>query len=658
MSQFDGRKRVIIEGVEPEIDAGRFAAKRIVNEPVVIQADIFADGHDGIAAELLFRHMQTSEWSVVPMAPLVNDRWRGEFTPTSLGRYLFTLRAWIDHFGTWRRDLRKRADAGDNLDVHLQIGASFVEKAAASKSADAAALHELAALLRDPARRDAALSRVLDGDAGLLMARNPDRSLATAYERELVIEVERPKARFSSWYELFPRSMGKGLEHGTLRDVIDKLPYVADMGFDVLYMPPIHPIGKAFRKGKNNSVTAQPGEPGSPWAVGGEEGGHIAIHPELGTLEDFDALVRAAEQRGIEIALDIAFQASPDHPTVKEHPEFFLWRPDGTVQYAENPPKKYQDIYPYYFETEAWEAMWRELRDVFLFWVDRGVRVFRVDNPHTKPLPFWEWTIAEVKKRDPEVIFLSEAFTRPKVMYYLAKAGFTQSYTYFTWRNTKHELTTYFTELTRTKVHDYFRPNAWPNTPDILPEFLQSGSKAAFQLRVLLAGTLAANYGIYGPAYELLEHKPRVPGAEEYLDSEKYEIKEWNFDDPNSLRPLITRLNRIRKENPALHRNDTLHFHPTDNDNIICYSKTSSDGENVILVVASVDPYTAQSGHVVVDSIGQLGDSFQVHDLLTEQRFMWKRGANFIQINPHVVPAHVFRIRRRVRSEHDFEYYL
>jgi starch synthase (maltosyl-transferring) len=656
--QFDGRRRVIIEGVEPEIDCGRFAAKRIVGELVTVEADIFADGHDLIAAELLFRHEGSSDWSVVPMTALVNDRWRGEFLADALGRYHFTIQAWIDHFATWRRDLRKRMDAGEELDVHLEIGARFVDAAITRETADGATLKAFAATLRDRQQREAALRQLFHGDVAMLIARNPDRTLATRYVREVTIDVERPKARFSSWYELFPRSMGEGLQHGTLRDVIARLPYVASMGFDVLYLPPIHPIGDAFRKGKNNAVSAAEGEPGSPWAVGGAAGGHLAIHPELGTLQDFDDLVIAAKLHDIEIALDIAFQASPDHPLVKEHPEFFLWRPDGSVQYAENPPKKYQDIYPFHFESEAWEAMWGELRDVFLFWVDRGVRVFRVDNPHTKPLPFWEWTISEVKKRNQEVIFLAEAFTRPKIMYYLAKAGFTQSYTYFTWRNTKSELVTYFTELTKTKAHDYFRPNAWPNTPDILPEFLQSGMKSAFQLRVVLAATLSASYGIYGPAYELLEHTPRLPGAEEYLDSEKYEVKDWNVASAESLAPFIARLNRIRKENPALHRNDTLRFHLTDNDNLICYSKSSLDGENVVLTIVNLDPYTTQSGNIFIDEEGELGESYQVHDLLSGQRFLWKRGGNFVQINPHIVPAHVFRIRRRVRSEHDFEYYL
>jgi starch synthase (maltosyl-transferring) len=478
----------------------------------------------------------------------------------------------------------------------------------------------------------------------------------TRYGRELAIEVDRKRAAYSTWYELFPRSVG------TLRDVIDELPRVARMGFDVLYMPPIHPIGVAHRKGKNNAVHAQPGDVGSPWAIGGAEGGHTAIHPDLGTMQDFDALVAAAKSHGIELALDIAFQVSPDHPYVKEHPEWFLHRPDGTVQYAENPPKKYQDIYPFHFETPGWQALWTELRDVFRFWANKGVRVFRVDNPHTKPLPFWQWTIRELKREMPDLIFLAEAFTRPKIMYWLAKGGFSQSYTYFAWRNTKEELTEYFEEITKPPVSDFFRPNAWPNTPDILTEYLQHGGPGAFAIRLFLGATLSANYGMYGPAFERYVAAPRDAGGEEYLNSEKYEVIDWGTTD-DDLTELIAAVNRIRRENPALQQNETLRFHPTDNDQLLCYSKSA--GENVIVTVVNVDPHHTQSGWIDLD-LAALGldaessgkRSFQVHDLLSHARHTWTGPRNYVQLNPQVVPAHIFRIRRRVRTERDFEYYL
>jgi starch synthase (maltosyl-transferring) len=430
------------------------------------------------------------------------------------------------------------------------------------------------------------------------------------------------------------------------------------MGFDVLYLPPIHPIGTTFRKGKNNKVTAEPGDVGSPWAIGGPEGGHKATHPQLGTVEEFEHLVQRAKEHGIEIAMDIAFQASPDHPYVKEHPEWFLARPDGTIQYAENPPKKYQDIYPFHFESDGWQELWQELRSVFAYWVERGVRIFRVDNPHTKPLPFWEWCIRELKKEWPDLIFLAEAFTRPKIMYRLAKGGYTQSYTYFAWRNTKEDLTEYFEEITRPPVSDFFRPNAWPNTPDILTEFLQYGGGPAFAQRLVLAATLSANYGIYGPAYEQFVHVAREHGSEEYLDSEKYEIRQWKPNE-SDLTEFIVVINRIRRENPALQQNASLVFHPTDNDNLICYSKTA--GENAIVVVVNLDPHNPHSGWIELDLEAlrlPSGRPFQVHDLLSGARHTWTSGRNFVQLKPHVVPAHIFRIRRRVRTERDFEYFL
>jgi starch synthase (maltosyl-transferring) len=433
------------------------------------------------------------------------------------------------------------------------------------------------------------------------------------------------------------------------------------MGFDVLYLPPIHPIGMTQRKGKNNSLTPTPEDTGVPWAIGSKEGGHKSVNPELGTLEDFRHFVAKAREYGIDIALDIAFQCSPDHPYVREHPEWFRKRPDGTIQYAENPPKRYEDIYPFDFETEDWPGLWEELKSIFLFWAEQAVHIFRVDNPHTKTFPFWEWVIAEVKRDYPDAIFLSEAFTRPKVMYRLAKLGFTQSYTYFAWRNTKWDLTQYFTELTKTEVREFFRPNLWPNTPDILTEYLQTGGRPAFMARLVLAATLGANYGIYGPAFELCENRPREHGSEEYLDSEKYQIRHWDIDDRNSLKEIIAVVNRIRRDNPALQSDWSLLFHPTDNEQLICYSKQTEDLSNIILVVVNVDPYHTHSGWVDLSS-QQLGlgqdEAFRVHDLLINARYLWQGHRNYVELNPHSIPAHIFRVNRRVRSERDFDYYM
>jgi starch synthase (maltosyl-transferring) len=490
-----------------------------------------------------------------------------------------------------------------------------------------------------------------------LLRRYPDRDLGTSYERELRVVVDRERARYSAWYELFPRSTGKPGRHGTFADVERRLPYVAELGFDVLYLPPIHPIGTTMRKGKNNALVPEPSDVGSPWAIGTEEGGHDAIHADLGTLEDFRRLVAAAKEQGVEIALDLAFQCSPDHPYVREHPEWFRHRPDGSVQFAENPPKRYEDIYPLDFESEAWWELWQELLRVVRFWIEQGVRIFRVDNPHTKPFAFWEWLIGEVKREHGDVIFLSEAFTRPKVMARLAKLGFTQSYTYFTWRNTKNELIEYFTELARGKQREFFRPNVWTNTPDILTEYLQHGGRSAFVIRLVLASTLAASYGMYGPAFELLESEPREPGSEEYLNSEKYEIREWDLERSDSLRPLISRLNGIRRTNTALQSDWSLVFHPTDNGQLVAYSKSSET--NVVLCIVNLDPHHRQSGWVEL-SLGHLGlqdGPFQVQDLLGGGTFLWQGSRNYVDLDPGVLPAHVFAVRQRVRTEHDFDYF-
>jgi len=603
--------------VRPQVDSGRYPIKRALGDEVVVEADVFADGHDAVSAELLYRFSEEKSWNRVPMDFRYNDHWVASFRVEKLGRYQYTVRGWTDPFLTWQRDLVKRRDAGQELSVDFLIGAELIDN------------DVLADETRTPEERYQAAM-----DVELPPA---EENRTTAFEKILEVVVDPVRARFSSWYEMFPRSARGDGRHATFRDVIERLDYVEELGFDVLYLPPVHPIGITARKGKNNAIEAQPGEVGSPWAIGAEEGGHKALNPDLGTFEDFHALVSAAEKRGIQIALDFAFQCSPDHPYVREHPEWFRWRPDGTVQYAENPPKKYQDIYPFEFEGPAWKSLWEELKSVFDFWIGHGVKIFRVDNPHTKPFAFWEWVVPELKNKNPELIFLSEAFTRPRIMHKLAKIGFTQSYTYFTWRNSKHELVEYFTELTKDAAREYFRPNVWPNTPDILHETLQTGGRPAFIVRVVLAATLAANYGLYGPAYELQEHVPREPGSEEYLNSEKYEIKRWDLDRPDSLRHLISRLNTIRNENPALQSDWSLKFHPIDNDQLLVFSKR--EGENEILVAVNLDPRSPQSGWVDFAPC-------ELHDLLSGGHYTWSGPRNYIELSPHKLPAHVFRVTR------------
>jgi starch synthase (maltosyl-transferring) len=658
----EGKRRVVIERVRPEVDCGRFPVKRAVGESVEVEADVFADGHDMLACVVQFRREGATVWTEAPMEPLVDDAWRGEFPVSELGRYEYTLTGWIDKFGTWRRDLAKRVEAGQDVDVDIEVGALLVEAAARrARGQPGRDLRAWAKRLREP-DLDRAVEAAMAEGLRELMDAYPDRRTATTYRRNLTVTVDRERARFGAWYEMFPRSCSpEPGRHGTLADCIERLPYVAAMGFDVVYLPPIHPIGSSFRKGRNNSLEPELDDPGSPWAIGSEEGGHTAVHPDLGTPEDFDRLVEAAKALGMEIALDLAFQCSPDHPWVKEHPEWYRHRPDGTIQYAENPPKKYQDIYPADFETEAWPELWSELKGVVEFWIDRGVRTFRVDNPHTKPFAFWEWLIGELKAEHPDLIFLSEAFTKPKVMYRLAKLGFTQSYTYFTWRTSKWELTQYLTELTQTDVREYFRPNLWPNTPDILTEQLQTGGKPAFVTRFILAATLGASYGIYGPAFELMENRPLVEGREEYLDSEKYQLRAWDLSDPNSLSELIAKVNRIRRENPALQHDRTLRFHDIDNESLIAYSKRSPEGDSFILVVVNLDPHHTQSGWVglPLEVLGIDPDrTYQVHDLITEARYAWHGPYNYVELNPAVLPAHVFRVRLRIRTEHDFENFM
>jgi starch synthase (maltosyl-transferring) len=656
----DGRARAVIDRVIPEVDGGRYAVKRVVGDRVVVEADVFADGHDTLVCMLGYRFENDADWTEVPMEALVNDRWRGEFPLENLGRYRYTVTAWVDHFLSWRNELKRRVDPADIASAAL-VGAKLIAEAAnRAARIDAQRLRQWGKQLIALQDAEEIKQLALDEEMAVIARRYPDRRFAAVYEKELRIIVDRERARYSAWYELFPRSASPDPgRHGTLRDVEARLPYVAELGFNVLYLPPVHPIGRVKRKGKNNALAAGPDDVGSPWAIGSDEGGHKAVHPDLGTLDDFRRLVSAARELGIDVALDIAFQCAPDHPYVKEHPEWFTWRPDGTVQYAENPPKKYQDIYPFNFESDDWQALWEELKSVFEFWIEQGVTVFRVDNPHTKPFPFWEWVIKELKANHPELIFLAEAFTRPKIMHRLAKLGYTQSYTYFAWRNTKHELMEYFTELSHGPGREYFRPNVWPNTPDILTEYLQHGGRPAFAARLLLAATLGASYGIYGPAFELSEHLPRETGSEEYLDSEKYQIRAWDLERPDSLRYLIARVNAIRRDNPALQNDSTLTWVTSDNDELIAYVKATPDFENVLLMVVNLDPHHGQSGWVNMDIAAldlEAGAPYQVHDLLTDARYLWHGRRNYVELPPGM--AHVFAVRRRVRNERDFDYFF
>jgi starch synthase (maltosyl-transferring) len=695
----NGRRRVVIEDVSPQLDGGRHPIRRIAGDEVVVTAAIFADGKDELDARLLFRHSSDRRWSFAPMQPTGNDLWRGVFPVDKLGEWRFTLLGWVDHYATWAAELKKRIAAqtdsavaeatpspttpangasgagskfgAQDVALALRSGVVLIQQAARrARGSDAKRLREIARNFEELAGENGSnYNDRSDEELLQLMRKYPDLTNATRYEVELPVWADRERARFSSWYEMFPRSASPNPgRHGTFRDVEKQLPEIAEMGFDIVYLPPIHPIGRSFRKGPNNTTAAPPSAPGSPWAIGdraavasadlgaqaaGDHGGHKSIHPQLGTFTDFDGLITAARSQNVEIALDIAFQCSPDHPWVSEHPNWFTIRPDGSIQYAENPPKKYQDIYPLNFESDDWRGLWDELYSVFEFWIHRGVRVFRVDNPHTKALPFWEWCLNALHANYPDTLFLAEAFTRPHVMYALAKRGFTQSYTYFTWRNSKSELQAYLEEITRPPVSDFFQPNLWPNTPDILHKTLQEGGRPAFMHRLILAATLSSSYGIYGPAYELAENAPARPPngkaeSEEYLNSEKYEIRQRNRNAPDSLVPLIAKLNRIRHANRALQSNTSLHFHSIDNPQLICYSKTTPGFDNTILVVVNLDSFNEQIGwtNLDLDQIGcSANETFVVDDLLNGAQYTW-RDRNYVALQPGVHPAHIFRVSR------------
>ena len=670
-----GQSRAVIDAVRPCVDGGRFPVKRVVGEAVRVEADIVSDGHDHLGSVLLYRKRGQRSWGEVRMRELPNDLWVAEFTPSEMGEWEYAVRAWIDPFETWRLDLRKRVDAGQDVTVDLEIGVRIIRRTAEQASPKLSAELDSWAqrLASDESQVDRARLGWGDALAGIMWDAAPRRHAVES--RPLRVVVERTKALFSAWYEMFPRSAcAEPGRHGTFADVEKRLPYVAEAGFDVLYLPPIHPIGQSHRKGRNNAPTAAEGDVGSCWAIGSKEGGHKSIHPELGTIDDFGRLVESARELGIEMAMDLAYQCSRDHPYVREHPEWFLHRPDGTIQYAENPPKKYQDIYPFDFECEDWRALWEELKSIPLYWIKHGIRIFRVDNPHTKPMPFWDWLIAEVSREHPDTIFLSEAFTRPKKMYRLAKGGFTQSYTYIAWRNGPQDLREYLEELTSPPVCDFFRPNFWPNTPDILTAYLQEGGRPAAMARLVLAATLSSSYGIYGPVFELCDFTPRGPGIEENLDSEKYQIRHWRLDDPWSLMPFISLVNRIRRENPALQQFRDITFHHCDNPAHVAYSKRArgradfvgtlaagdverdADDENVILCVVNTNPFEEQWGCLRLNlaALGvDGGASFTVCDLLSGARYVWHGPDNVVGLPPG--QSHIFRIEKASRSERDFE---
>ncbi len=645
----------VIENLSPLIDGGRYPIKRIVGDDVSVEADIFKDGHDVVATALKWRLVGDARWQETAMTFVDNDRWRGDCHFIDIGLYEYTVEAWTDTFRSWRDEFTKKFEAGiQDLSTEALEGAELIESASARAhvAEDSSRLRELSECIRT-ADNAQIKQLVHSGELEVLMATYPDRSWATQYTPPPRVIVERREAQVAAWYEFFPRSAeGFGDRGSTLRDCVSRVEDAKAMGFNVIYFPPIHPIGHTNRKGPNNSVTSEPGDPGVPWAIGSEAGGHKAVEPALGSLKDFEWLNGEVRKRGMEIALDFAINCSPDHPYVREHPEWFYQRPDGSIKFAENPPKKYEDIYPLNFRCDNWPELWAEMVSVVMFWAERGVRTFRVDNPHTKPVAFWEYLIGRVRDKYPDTIFLSEAFTRPKMMKELAKAGFSQSYTYFTWRNTKQEITEYLTELTQTEMREYFCGNLWPNTPDILPPYLQDGGRPAFMIREVLAATLSPVYGIYS-GYELCENTP-LPGREEYLDSEKYQYKERDWNEPGNIKDWITRLNQIRKTNRSLQLKDNLRFYQADNDSIIFYGKMTAARDNIILVVVNLDPHGKQHSFldVPIDEFGSMeGDVYQVHDLLSDARYIWHGRRNYVELDPEIQPAHVFRVRRWIEGD-------
>ncbi|MCC6173816.1 MAG: alpha-1,4-glucan--maltose-1-phosphate maltosyltransferase [Chloroflexi bacterium] len=645
-------RTVVIERVTPSVDDGRYAVKRETGDSLIVEADIFKEGHDLFAARVAYRLPHDDAWQYTPMRFVDNDRWRGEIALTEPGRWTYTVEAYPDLYRSWVADTRKKAEAGQDVTGDLLEGARLVAQAAErAPRGERNTLADASKTIEARASTPDGLQLALDPVLTDLVAGYFDPDLVTRYDRDFEVMVDRVRARFGAWYEIFPRSQGTDpTRSATFREAEQRVPDIAAMGFDVLYLTPIHPIGHTNRKGPNNALTAGPDDPGSPYAIGSAAGGHTAVEPSLGTLADFDHFERVVRDHGMEIALDFAIQVSPDHPWVTEHPEWFYHRPDGSIKFAENPPKKYEDIYPINFHTEDWRALWTALKDVVLFWVGHGVKIYRVDNPHTKPLDFWEWMIREVQCDHPDVIFLSEAFTRPKVMRALAKAGFTQSYTYFTWRNYKDEIAEYLTEITHPPVAEYFRGNLFVNTPDILPEILQQGGRPAFIMRLVLAATAGSTYGIYN-GFELCENVSRGPGSEYYLDSEMYQFKVWDWDRPGNIVDVVSRVNRIRRDNPALHEYSNLRFYFSEDPNILFYGKATPEGDNVIFVVLNVDPFAPHYGTIVLPP-GEHGirddETYEVEDLLTGARYTWYGRHNWVRLDPGVWPAHILRVHRAV----------
>ena len=639
--------RLAIESVYPEVDGGRYPVKRVVGDVLQVWADIFRDGHDVLGAALLYRTAGDPGWLRAPMAHRDNDRWSGRFKLEQNTRYVYTIEAWTDTYASWRRDILKKIEARQDVALELREGRQIIDAAAGLTIGRAGAgMRDALARFDGAATPEARSSALLDDELQRLMAEHGPRADVSQYHRTLEVVVDRPRAAFAAWYEMFPRSQGTTPgKSATFDDCIARLPAIRDLGFDVVYLVPIHPIGRINRKGANNALRAGPDDPGSPYAIGAKEGGHEAIHPELGTLADFSRFVDRCRELGMEVALDFAIQCAPDHPWVAEHPEWFTFRPDGSIRYAENPPKKYEDIVNVNFYGPHREALWQALLDIVLLWIDRGVTTFRVDNPHTKPVPFWEWLIREVQARHPDAVFLSEAFTRPKMLKLLAKAGFTQSYTYFTWRNFKQELTDYVTELTQSECREYLRPNFFANTPDILPPFLQRGGAPAFKIRLTLAATLAGVYGIYS-GFELCE-ATAIAGKEEYLNSEKYEYKVWDWDRPGNIKPFIAEINRIRRDNPALHQFLNLRFWRADDDNILFYSKVTADRSNMIFVAVNLDPFEAHET-MLWFPIGEIGlgdaDAFEAEELLTGEKHLWRGSPQHVSLKPHENPVAIFRL--------------
>jgi len=638
--------RVVIEGIQPLVENGIFPIKRVIGELVQVSADVFPDGHDVVQAEVLYKKKTSDTWMHLRMQPLVNDRWEATFQVNEQGFYTYKIVAWVDYALNWQHGIERKIADSQKVTSELLEGVHYIDQILTdADEGQQQYLGYLKEIFTDADQYETAISEAVSKNLKSIFKAYPQRILANE-SAEFAVYVDRNKARFSTWYEFFPRSASEtpGV-HGSFNDCHRLLPRIAQMGFDVLYFPPIHPIGEVNRKGKNNSTDAHEGDVGSPWGIGSKLGGHKSIHPQLGSVDDFKKLIHAANELGIEIAMDFALQCAPDHPYVKEHPTWFKWRPDGTVQYAENPPKKYQDILPIYFETPDYKALWEELLSIAMYWIDCGIRIFRVDNPHTKPYFFWGWLIHKIKEKHPDILFLSEAFTRPKVMQQLAKQGFTQSYTYFTWRNSKSELMEYLTELTQTNQREYFRPNFWPNTPDINPYDLQSGMESVFLQKYFLAATLSSNTGIYGPVFEQMVHDA-MPGKEEYYNSEKYQIQHWDWHKENKLTMLISKINHIRKERTSLQQTNNIKFCHIDNEYLLSYYKFSDDKQDETLMIVNLDPYYKQQGWIqlpLAEMGVREGHPVRVYDLITDSSYIWNKEWNYVELHPSL-PYHLFKI--------------